>query len=279
VTSHEARLLLQRLRDGGATVESVLADFQHAPVAELEFATVDTQRGLRKGCPEVIYAAGKTPAQVVAIARKLLSAEGRVLITRCTREHASALKRKFRNAAHHETARCVTIEKRPHSQMPGAVAVVAAGTSDLPVAEEAAVTAEFMGCTVTRITDVGVAGLHRLLRRVSEIRAASVVVAVAGMEAALPSVIGGLIDKPLIGVPTSVGYGTHFGGVTALLGMLNSCATGMTVVNIDNGFGAGYAAARIVALAATGGEEDQSSKAKAQGKRQTASSNQRAGKR
>jgi len=279
VTSHEARLLLQRLSDGDVTVGSVLAEFQHAPVAELEFATVDTQRGLRKGCAEVIYAAGKTPAQVVAIAGKLLKAEGRVLITRCDATHARALKRKFPRTVHHEAARCVTIENRRHSKLPGVIAVVAAGTSDLPVAEEAAVTAEFMGCTVARINDVGVAGLHRLLRRLPEIRAASVVIAVAGMEAALPSVIGGLIERPLIGVPTSIGYGTHFGGITALLGMLNSCATGMTVVNIDNGFGAGYAAARILALAAEAagaGGEAQSSKAKAQRKRQVASSTQRA---
>jgi NCAIR mutase (PurE)-related protein len=168
-------------------------------------------------------------------------------------EQARALKKKFPHTVHHEAARCLTLETSPLPKRPGTIAIVAAGTTDLPVAEEAAITADFMGNTVQRIYDVGVAGLHRLLRRLPEIQSANVIIVVAGMEAALPSVVGGLIGKPIIGGPTSVGYGSHFGGLTALLGMLNSCASGLTVVNIDNGFGAGYAASGINALAASSG--------------------------
>jgi NCAIR mutase (PurE)-related protein len=172
-----------------------------------------------------------------------------VLITRITPEHATRFREQFEQGIHHEAARCLTLERKPLPKRPGYIAVVGAGTSDLPVAEEAALTAEFMGNEVRRIYDVGVAGIHRLFRRLDEIQSANVVICVAGMEAALPSVLGGLIAKPLIGVPTSVGYGAHFGGLTALLGMLNSCASGLTVVNIDNGFGAGYAASQINELA------------------------------
>lgn len=229
----------------------MLRAFQSAPVADLGFAVVDLHRELRKGCPEVIFGAGKTPSQVAAIAAKLVAASGKVLVTRVTERHAAAVRRRIRRARYHPEARCVVVDPQSPPTPVGDVVVVSAGTSDLPVAEEAAVTAEFMGSRVRRIPDVGVAGLHRLLRRLDELQQATVVVVVAGMEAALPSVIGGLVDKPLIGVPTSVGYGSHFSGLTALLGMLNSCASGLTVVNIDNGFGAGYAAARINALAAT----------------------------
>jgi NCAIR mutase (PurE)-related protein len=226
----------------------VLRAFQAAPVQELGFAAVDTHRALRKGFPEVIFGAGKTPDQVVAIAEKIVAANDRVLVTRITPEHAVAFRKKFRKGVHHEAARCLTLERKPLAKRPGYIAVVCAGTSDLPVAEEAALTGDFMGNEVRRIHDVGVAGIHRLFRRLDEIQAANVVVCVAGMEAALPSVLGGLVGKPLIGVPTSVGYGSHFGGLTALLGMLNSCSSGLTVVNIDNGFGAGYAASQINAL-------------------------------
>jgi NCAIR mutase (PurE)-related protein len=184
----------------------------------------------------------------VVIAAEILAADGRVLTTRVTPDHARALRKRFPEAVHHEAARCLTLERTPLPKRPGVIAVVAAGTTDLPVAEEAAVTAEFMGNTVRRVYDVGVAGLHRLLRRLPDLQSANVVIVVAGMEAALPSVVGGLVGKPLIGVPTSVGYGSHFGGLTALLGMLNSCASGLTVVNIDNGFGAGYAASGINTL-------------------------------
>jgi hypothetical protein len=246
----DALTLLERFRKGQVPAEQVLQAFQAAPVVDLGFAVVDQHRALRKGFPEVIFGASKTPEQVVAIAREILAADGRVLTTRVTPEHARALKKQFPHTVHHEAARCLTLETSPLPKRPGTIAVVAAGTTDLPVAEEAAVTADFMGNTVQRIYDVGVAGLHRLLRRLPDIQAANVVIVVAGMEAALPSVVGGLIGRPIIGVPTSVGYGSHFGGLTALLGMLNSCASGLTVVNIDNGFGAGYAASGINALAA-----------------------------
>jgi NCAIR mutase (PurE)-related protein len=247
----DALTLLERFRNGQVPAEQVLHAFQAAPVVDLGFAAVDQHRALRKGFPEVIFGAGKTPEQVVAIASEILAADGRVLTTRVTPEHARALRKRFPQTVHHEAARCLTLQKAPLPKRPGTIAVVAAGTTDLPVAEEAAITADFMGNTVQRIYDVGVAGLHRLLRRLPEIQSAHVVIVVAGMEAALPSVVGGLIGKPIIGVPTSVGYGSHFGGLTALLGMLNSCASGLTVVNIDNGFGAGYAASGINALVAT----------------------------
>ncbi|MBX3731872.1 MAG: nickel pincer cofactor biosynthesis protein LarB [Verrucomicrobiae bacterium] len=248
MTPAEAARLLDAFREGRASREDVLHAFQAAPVADLGFASVDLHRELRKGCPEVIFGAGKSPEQLTAIAGEIVKASGRVLITRVAEDHAQAVRRAFRQARHHEVARCITVESdRPPIRI-GNVAVVCAGTSDLPVAEEAAVTAEFMGSHVTRVHDVGVAGLHRLLARLDDLQRARVVVVVAGMEAALPSVVGGLMDRPLIGVPTSIGYGSHFGGLTALLGMLNSCASGLTVVNIDNGFGGGYAAARINAL-------------------------------
>ena len=248
MTTAEAIRLLEKFRAGGVGRDAVLRAFQAAPVADLGFAQVDTHRALRKGFPEVIFGAGKTPAQVVKIAAKLAEREQRVLVTRITPEHARALQKKFKRAVHHELARCVTLQKQPLPQRPGYIAVICAGTSDLPVAEEAAVTAEIMGNRVERIVDVGVAGLHRILSRLETIQRANVLVVVAGMEGALPSVVAGLVSKPVIAVPTSVGYGASFGGIAALLGMLNSCGSGVTVVNIDNGFGAGYAASQINAL-------------------------------
>ncbi|MEW6307263.1 MAG: nickel pincer cofactor biosynthesis protein LarB [Verrucomicrobiota bacterium] len=249
MTTAEAQVLLDRFRAGKASRDEVLRAFQAAPVADLGFAQVDTHRGLRKGFPEVVFGSGKTPAQVVKLAAKLLQHEQRLLVTRITPEHAKALRKPFKSAVHHEAARCVVIERKPLRKRPGFIAILCAGTSDLPVAEEAAITADIMGNRVERIYDVGVAGLHRLLRRLDVIQQANVVVAVAGMEGALPSVVAGLVSRPVIAVPTSVGYGASFGGITALLAMLNSCASGVTVVNIDNGFGAGYAASQINALA------------------------------
>jgi len=249
VTTTEAIQLLEKFRAGGVSRDDVLRAFQAAPAEELGFATVDTHRALRKGFPEVIYGAGKTPAQVVAIAAKLLEREQRVLVTRITVEHAKALRKKFKKAVHHEMARCITIEKSPLRKRAGTIAVVCAGTSDLPVADEAAVTADIMGNRVERVSDVGVAGLHRLFARLKTIQSANVVIVVAGMEGALPSVVAGLVSRPVIAVPTSVGYGANFGGLAALLGMLNSCGSGVTVVNIDNGFGAGYATSQINGLA------------------------------
>ena len=248
VTTTEAIQLLEKFRAGDASRDQVLRAFQSAPVADLGFAQVDTHRALRKGFPEVIFGAGKTPEQVIKIAAKLLEREQRVLVTRINAEHARALKRKFKMAVHHKLAHCVTLEKKPLPKRPGSIAVVCAGTSDLPIAEEAAVTAEIMGNRVERVHDAGVAGLHRLWPHLEVILSANVLIVVAGMEGALPSVISGLVSRPVIAVPTSIGYGASFGGVAALLAMLNSCASGVTVVNIDNGFGAGYAASQINAL-------------------------------
>ncbi|MGD0205986.1 MAG: nickel pincer cofactor biosynthesis protein LarB [Verrucomicrobiota bacterium] len=245
MTLTEAIQLLEKFRAGGVSRDQVLRAFQTAPIADLGFAQVDTHRALRKGFPEVIFGGGKTPEQVVKIAANILASESRVLITRITGAQARALRKKFKLAAHHKLARCVTIEKKPLPKRPGTIGVICAGTSDLPVAEEAAVTAEIMGNRVERIYDVGVAGLHRLLAKSENIRRANVLIVVAGMEGALPSVVAGLVSKPVIAVPTSIGYGASFGGIAALLGMLNSCGSGVTVVNIDNGFGAGYAAGQI----------------------------------
>jgi len=249
VTTTEAIKLLERFRAGAVSRDEVLRKFQAPPVADLGFAQVDTHRALRKGFPEVIFGAGKTPEQVIGIAAKVLEREQRVLVTRVTPEHARRLKKAHKHAIHHELARCVTIDRKPLAKRPGTIAVVCAGTSDLPVAEEAAITAEIMGNRVERISDVGVAGVHRLFGRLDTIQRANVVIVVAGMEGALPSVVAGLVSKPLIAVPTSVGYGANFSGLAPLLSMLNSCASGVTVVNIDNGFGAGYAASQINSLA------------------------------
>jgi hypothetical protein len=249
VTATEATELLEKFRVGKISRDRVLRAFQAAPLADIGFAQVDMHRALRKGFPEVIFGSGKTPGQVVGIATRIFEREQRILITRINGNHARALRREFKSAVHHEAARCVTIEKSPLSKRPGTIAVLCAGTSDLPVAEEAAVTSDIMGNQVERIYDVGVAGLHRLLRRLELIQSANVIIAVAGMEGALPSVVAGLVSRPVIAVPTSVGYGASFGGLAALLGMLNSCGSGVTVVNIDNGFGAGYSASQINELA------------------------------
>jgi NCAIR mutase (PurE)-related protein len=249
VTTGEAIKLLEAFRAGKIPREKVMRAFQSAPVVNLGFAQVDTHRALRKGFPEVIFGSGKTPGQVVKIASRLLEREQRVLVTRVTPGHARALRKKFKRAVYHRLARCVTIGKKPLPKNAGFIAIVCAGTSDLPVAEEAAVTAEIMGNRVERIRDVGVSGLHRLFPYLEAIQGANVLIVVAGMEGALPSVVAGLVSKPVIAVPTSVGYGASFGGLAALLAMLNSCGSGVTVVNIDNGFGAGYAASQINALA------------------------------
>lgn len=215
-------------------------------VADLGFAQLDLEREKRTGFPEVVYGEGKSAEQIAAIMGRLSQHADRVLATRIDAAKADHVIRVLPDATYHPTARALTWFKRPLLKVHGGyIAVVCAGTSDLPVAEEAALTAECMGNHVERITDVGVAGIHRLFRRLPVIRGANVVIVVAGMEGALPSVVGGLVDKPVIAVPTSVGYGANFHGLSALLGMLNSCATGITVVNIDNGFGAGYAAGVI----------------------------------
>jgi pyridinium-3,5-biscarboxylic acid mononucleotide synthase len=249
VTPGEAKEILRKFRAGDVDEGAVLAALETPKVADLGFAQVDLQRGVRTGFPEVIFGAGKTPEQVAKIAHEILRREDRVLITRITAAHFDALKQLASDAVHHESARCITVVRKERPKRAGSIAVVCAGTSDLPVAEEAAITADVMGNVVTRISDVGVAGLHRLLARLEEIRRANVIVVVAGMEGALPSVVAGLVDRPIVAVPTSIGYGASFGGLAALLSMLNSCGAGVTVVNIDNGFGAGFAASQINRLA------------------------------
>lgn len=219
------------------------------PFVDLGFARVDTDRQRRCGFPEVVFGEGKTPEQVLAIARTILEHSRTLLVTRATAAHAALVLHAWPAAVWHEAARCITVALEPVPPLPGAIGVVCAGTSDLPVAEEAAVTLEIFGNRVERITDVGVAGLHRLLAERDRLSACHVLIVVAGMEGALPSVVAGLVDRPVIAVPTSIGYGANFGGLAALLGMLTSCGSGVTVVNIDNGFGAAYAAAQINRLA------------------------------
>lgn len=236
------RALLDDVQRGALDVDSALRAL--TPSADLGFATVDHDRQRRCGLPEVVFCQGKKPADAAAIAREVVARSGRVLMTRVEAAHVASTKAALPDAAFHERARCIVVDRAPVDPQ-GLVAVVAAGTADLPVAEEAAVTAEFAGAKVARHFDVGVAGLHRLLARIDAIREASCAVAVAGMEGALPSVLGGLLDRPVFAVPTSVGYGAHFGGLAPLLTMLNSCAAGVSVVNVDNGFGAGYLAALV----------------------------------
>jgi NCAIR mutase (PurE)-related protein len=216
---------------------------------DLGFARVDTDRRRRCGFPEVIFGEGKEPGHVAAIAREILKKDPVLLVSRATPEQFAAVVAEFPAAVHHARARCISIELEPLPKLAGSIAVVCAGTSDLPVADEAAVTLEVFGNHVERITDVGVAGIHRLLAERDRIEACNVVIVVAGMEGALPSAVAGLVSKPVIAVPTSVGYGASFGGVAALLGMLTSCGSGVTVANIDNGFGAAFAAAQINRLA------------------------------
>ena len=220
------------------------------PSQDLGHSQLDLHRSVRCGHPEVVYGAGKTPEQLVEISRALLDAHGKLLVTRATPEGAAAVLQALPDVQWHASARVLTAGLPDEGRGNGQIAVVCAGTSDLPVAEEAWLTARSMGAKAHLISDVGVAGLHRVLGKLPELREANAVIVVAGMEGALPSVVGGLVDRPVIAVPTSVGYGAAFGGLAALLGMLNSCASGVTVVNIDNGFGAGYAAAQINRLAA-----------------------------
>ena len=212
---------------------------------DLGFARVDTDRRRRCGFPEVIFGLGKSPEQVAAIARAILKKDPVLLVSRATEAHYEAVLTAFPEAQWHDVAHCITVERPALPKLKGTIAVVCAGTSDLPVAEEAAITLELFGNHAERFVDVGVAGIHRLLAVKDQLELANVVIVIAGMEGALPSAVAGLISKPVIAVPTSVGYGVSFNGVAALLGMLNSCGSGVTVVNIDNGFGAAFAAAQI----------------------------------
>lgn len=239
------RALLEQVRDGRLSVAQALKRMRYMPYENISFARVDHHRALQKGFPEVIYCPGKTAAQIVAIARKIAENNVTVLATRAGPGVYRALVENFPRAEYNRAARLVVVRADKTPVPVGNIGVVTAGTADLPVAEEAAFTAELMGGCVTRLYDVGVAGLHRLFDNLEQLLRARVLVVVAGMEGALPSVIGGLVSCPLIAVPTSVGYGAHFGGLASLLAMLNSCAPGVAVVNIDNGFGAGYLAAMI----------------------------------
>lgn len=242
------RKLLEGVAAGTTPVDQAAKQLERAPFTDLGFANVDHHRAMRDGLPEVVLGLGKTPRQVAVIAAEVFARSGRVLVTRVDALHLEALRAEFPAIQHNLDARLAWHDPHPRERV-GYVGVVSAGTSDIPVAEEAALTAEMMGAKVYRHFDVGVAGLHRLAGRIEDLRAANALVVVAGMEGALPSVIGGLVANPVIACPTSIGYGASFGGLAALLGMLNSCATGVTVVNIDNGFGAGFMAATINRLA------------------------------
>jgi NCAIR mutase (PurE)-related protein len=249
MTEQELQRLLEDVRGGAvdpaAASTRVLQALRAAPFEDLGFARLDTHRELRQGFPEVILGVGKTAPQIAAIAERLVKRGQALLVTRATSEAFAAVQAVAPAAVYHDTARAITLKLGEIPQGRGTVLVACAGTSDLPVAEEAAVTAELMGNTTDRLYDVGVAGIHRLLREQARLRSARVVIVVAGMEGALPSVVAGLIQVPVIACPTSVGYGASFGGLAALLGMLNSCANGVAVVNIDNGFGAACMASAI----------------------------------
>jgi len=241
----QLRTLLEQVRSGAMDVDAAVNRVRHLPFEDLGFAKVDHHRELRHGMPEVILAQGKTADQVAAIAGRLLNVSQNVLITRADAATAERIERDFPGAEHFALSGAIRFWRDKTLRGKGKIAVVCAGTSDIPVAEEAQITAEVMGNDVEAIYDVGVAGIHRLLESSARLTAARVVVVCAGMEGALPSVVGGLVSCPVIAVPTSVGYGASFNGLAALLGMLNSCASNVTVVNIDNGFGAGYVASLI----------------------------------
>jgi len=238
--------LLTDLRDNNLTVEEVMESLKTLPFEDIGIANIDHHRELRKGTPEVIFGQGKRVEDIISIMKRMYEKDERILVTRLSDEKAEKILKEFPESKYHERCEALTLTKKPvEITGRGTILVICAGTSDIPVAEEAAVTAGFMGNRVEIVNDIGVAGLHRILARKETLFSAEVLIVVAGMEGALPSVIGGLVDKPVIAVPTSVGYGASFGGIAALLGMLNSCASGVTVVNIDNGFGAGYAASVI----------------------------------
>ncbi len=238
-------LLLTEVREGKTDVPEALKKLRHLPFEDLGFAKLDHHRALRTGMPEVIFSSGKTTTQVATIFERMAKAGGNVLATRASREAFEAVEAVEPRAVYHETARAITLKQAEPVAGKGTIAVVCAGTSDLPVAEEAVITAQLMGNTVDLIADVGVAGIHRLLAQQTSLKSARVLIVCAGMEGALPTVVGGLVHAPVLAVPTSVGYGASFGGVAALLGMLNTCAPNVCVVNIDNGFGAACIASLI----------------------------------
>lgn len=245
MNSSDITKLLESVRTGKTTVQAALGKLKHLPFEDVAYAHIDHHRSLRHGMPEVIYCEGKTVAQITGIAKRMLAAGSDILATRASDEAFKSIKKLDKRAVFHEASRAIVVQRGKKKPTRGIVLVLTAGTSDIPVAEEAAVTAGMLGSTVQTVYDVGVAGIHRILSKKETLDAARVIVVVAGMDGALPSVVGGLVDKPVVAVPTSVGYGAGFQGLAPLLTMLNSCASGIAVMNIDNGFGAGVLAHRI----------------------------------
>ena len=241
----ELKDILESVKNNEINIDEALENLEDLPFKDLGFAMIDNHRELRVGYPEVIYCAGKTVDQVKEIVKFMITKDNNILGTRATEEMYNAVKEICEEAEYNKLGRTITIKKKEQTLTEDYIAIISAGTSDLPVVEEAYETAKILGNKAIKITDVGVAGIHRLFARLDVIRGAKVVIVIAGMEGALASVIGGLVDKPVIAVPTSVGYGANFGGISALLSMLNSCASGVSVVNIDNGFGAAYNASII----------------------------------
>lgn len=241
----ELKKILEEVKKGKLDIPEAIKKIKDISCTDIGFAMIDHQRELRTGYPEIIFGSGKTPDQLKCIVELMLKKDTNILATRCSREQYEVVRKVCKEAKYHEIAGIISIRKKEVKETKTYIAIVTAGTSDIGIAEEAAVTAEFFGNKVKRIYDVGVAGIHRLFKRLHDIRGAKVCIVIAGMEGALPSVVGGLVDKPVIAVPTSIGYGANFGGLSALLGMLTSCASGVSVVNINNGFGAGYMASMI----------------------------------
>jgi len=241
----EVEKLLKDVKNGKSTIEEALNVLKNFPYTDLGFARIDHHREMRTGYPEIIYCAGKSVDQVKEIVRVMSEKENNLIGTRANQEMFDAVKSILPDAVYYPIARIISVQKKKPASPKTRIAVITAGTSDMPIAEEAAITAELLGNNVLRIYDAGVAGIHRLVDKLPEIRNCRVIIVIAGMEGALASVVGGLVDKPVIAVPTSVGYGANFGGISALLAMLTSCSTGVTVVNIDNGFGAGFSASMI----------------------------------
>lgn len=245
----EVEGLLRGVKSGEKTIEEALEILKDFPYTDLGFAKIDHHREMRTGYPEIIYCVGKTVEQVKEIFRVMAERENNVFGTRANQEMYEAVKNVCPDAVFYPMAKIISLQKKKPEIPKSSIAIITAGTSDMPVAEEAAITAELLGNNVLRIYDAGVAGIHRLVDKLPEIRSCRVIIVIAGMEGALASVVGGLVDKPVIAVPTSVGYGANFGGISALLAMLTSCSTGVTVVNIDNGFGAGFSASMINKMA------------------------------
>jgi NCAIR mutase (PurE)-related protein len=245
MTVKELEKLLKDIRAGAISTEDALEKLRSFPYTDLGYARIDHHREIRTGYPEIIYCAGKSAEQVTGIFRVMAGKENNVIGTRATEEMYNSVQTLLPEAVYFREARIISVQKKKPESPDSTIAVITAGTSDIPVAEEAAITAELLGNKVIRIYDAGVAGIHRLVDKLPEIRRCAVIIVIAGMEGALASVVGGLVDKPVIAVPTSVGYGASFGGISALLAMLTSCSAGVTVVNIDNGFGAGFSASMI----------------------------------